>query len=148
LPRCFLHRSIRKRAAYYRALSPDGGVDRDRVHCGAVGESRPLGHLYGYPDYAIDFFVESSESQKQTGKFVERDFRSFPSFSRAERGVVYAVAKDQAERPEDREFGRKIETILKEYRGRRERFIGPDKPWVIAMLRDWFCGDSNLCAAP
>jgi hypothetical protein len=39
---------------------------------------RGYGYLFGFPLYAVDFFVNAGESEKQTGKFVERDFLSIP----------------------------------------------------------------------
>jgi hypothetical protein len=100
---------------------------------------RGLGYLFGYPDHAVDFFASAAKEQALTGRFVERDFLSSPTFARAERGVVYAVPKGHVERDEDRTLRTELEKILVEYRKRRERFIGEGKPGVVAMLREWFC---------
>ncbi len=35
---------------------------------------RGFGLIFGYPAYAVDFFVKAGEEEKQTGKFVKRDF--------------------------------------------------------------------------
>jgi cytochrome c peroxidase len=109
---------------------------------------RGLGYLYGYPDYAVDFFVEAGLSQQRDGKFVERDFFGVATFARAERGVVYAVAKGAARRPEDDAFRARLLEVLAQYRSRREKYIGEGKAGVVALLRDWFCGDGEVCAAP
>lgn len=37
--------------------------------------NRGYGYLFGYPDAAVDFFVESEESFRVTKQFVPRDFR-------------------------------------------------------------------------
>lgn len=100
---------------------------------------RGLGYLFGYPSYAVDFFAAAAKEQLLTGKFVERDFLSFPTFARAERGVVYAVPKGHVEREEDRALRAALAKALAEYKARRERFIGQGKPGVAALLRDWFC---------
>ena len=60
------------------------------------------GYLFGYPDYAVRFFVESSNEEKFSGRFVERDFRSIPTFARETNAFVYAVPKGQAENETDR----------------------------------------------
>jgi cytochrome c peroxidase len=109
---------------------------------------RGLGLLYGYPPAAVDFFVDAGLSQEKDGKFVERDFLSFPTFERADRGVVYAVPKGHAETAEDREFRARLGRILAEYRARRERFIGEGKPGAAALLRDWYCGSGGDCRFP
>lgn len=108
---------------------------------------RGLGHLFGYPDYAVDFFVSASRQQSLTGTFVARDFIGMPTFARADRGVVYAVEKGATEREVDQQLRTRLATILEDYRKRRERFIGEGKPGIIALLRDWFC-QGNQCSVP
>ena len=39
---------------------------------------RAYGYLFGYPEHAVNFFVEASISEKETGEFVTRDFFSIP----------------------------------------------------------------------
>ncbi len=108
---------------------------------------RGLGYLYGYPDYAVDFFVSASRQQTFTGVFVPRDFVSNPTFARADRGVVYAVEKGATEREADKQFRAQLGPILEEYKRRRNEYIGEGKPGVIALLRDWFC-QSGTCQLP
>lgn len=108
---------------------------------------RGLGYLFGYPNHAVDFFTSASKEQALTGKFVERDFVSHPTFARAERGVVYAVPKGHVERDEDRAFRAELTKVFEDYKKRRERFIGEGKPGLVALLRDWFC-QSAFCAVP
>jgi hypothetical protein len=108
---------------------------------------RGLGYLFGYPDYAVDFFVSAAKEQAFTGKFVERDFISMPTFARAERGMVYAVPKGHAEVEADKTLRTKLAAILDEYRRRRAEYIGDGKAGVVAMLRDWFC-PADRCLAP
>lgn len=109
---------------------------------------RGLGLLYGYPERAVNFFVEAGLSQEKDGKFVERDFVSLPTFERSERGVVYAIPKGAALDSTDDAFRKKVERVAAEYRARREKFVGDGKPGVVALLRDWYCGESNNCRMP
>ncbi|MFN3683516.1 MAG: hypothetical protein ACK41F_06215 [Fimbriimonadaceae bacterium] len=101
---------------------------------------RGYGYLFGYPDFAVDFFVEAQASQRSTGKFVERDFRQIP-VHRSETGrFVYAVPKGAAESEEEKAVRQRCLRILEKYRSLRERFIGEGRPGPIALLREWFRG--------
>ena len=108
---------------------------------------RGLGYLYGYPDYAVDFFVSASRQQSLTGTFVPRDFVSMPTFARSDRGVVYAIEKGATERDADKQLRTKLAPILEQYKRRRDEYIGENKPGIIALLRDWFCTPTH-CAPP
>jgi hypothetical protein len=107
---------------------------------------RGQGYLFGYPDYAVDFFVSAFEEEQKTKKFVPRKFLSIATFARPERGFVYAVPKDAEEREEDRVLRRRAEAILKEYRKRREMYIGEGKPGPGRLLRDWYDDGKGRCA--
>ncbi|GIU78404.1 MAG: hypothetical protein KatS3mg005_1642 [Bryobacteraceae bacterium] len=117
-------------------------------HAGEIDRWRGYGRLFGFPPAAVDFFVDAGSRQKKTGEFVKRRFVSLPTFARAERGVVYAVAEDAEESEEDARLRRAIEAALADYKERRERYIGPGRPGVARLLRDWFCPDGKLCALP
>jgi hypothetical protein len=104
------------------------------------------GYLFGYPDYAVRFFVESSNEEKFTGHFVERDFRSIPTFARETNAFVYAVPKGQAENEIDKALRARAETIFADYRRRRAQYIGEGKRGVVEMLRDWFCNSPEGCS--
>ena len=52
---------------------------------------RGYGYLYGYPDHAVDFFVEAAKKDKATGEFVEREFINLPVVSEESGRFVYAV---------------------------------------------------------
>jgi hypothetical protein len=108
---------------------------------------RGLGYLFGFPLYAVDFFVAAGEEEQRTGKFVERDFYSIPTFVAAERHFVWAVSKGHEEREEDRAIKSRAALILAEYQRRRARYIGPGKRGVVKMLRDWL-NDGKDCQAP
>jgi hypothetical protein len=109
---------------------------------------RGYGHLYGYPDDAVTFFVEAGLSQDRDGRFVQRQFISHPTFSREDRGVVYAVSVDHEPDATDAAFRDRLRRALADYRIRREKYIGDAKPGVIELLRDWFCRTDDLCTLP
>jgi len=98
---------------------------------------RGFGLVFGYPEYAVEFFVAAGEKQAETGKFVERDFLNLPTFA-SERGrFVYAVPKGHVEREEDRDLKTKAEAIFHTYQPWRSAFVGDGKPGAVALLRCW-----------
>ncbi len=54
---------------------------------------RSYGYLFGYPSYAVDFFVEAGKKQDSTGKFVERDFFAIPVQAGSTGYFTYAIPK-------------------------------------------------------
>ncbi len=107
---------------------------------------RGLGYLFGFPHYAVDFFVAAGEEEQRTGKFFERDFYSIPTFVAAERRFVWAVPKGHDERDEDRAIKSRAALILAEYQKRRARYVGPGKRGVVKMLRDWLNDGRDRCS--
>lgn len=103
------------------------------------------GYLFGYPDYAVKFFVQASDEEKFTGKFVERSFISLPTFA-GENRFVYAVPKGYIETETDKTLRTKAESVFNEYKRRRSAYIGDGKKGVVEMLRDWFCRPQNTCS--
>lgn len=147
-----LRRLVRAHASYFQRL----GVSEHShpleilmaVEYATDGERwRGYGWMYGFPAAAVDFFVKAGLHQQRTGEFVRRRFVSLPTFARQERGVVYAVAENAADTEIDHDFRRSIEATLAEYRRRRERYVGPGKPGVARLLRDWFC-EHGACGLP
>ncbi len=116
----------------------------------ADGPSRfaGYGYLFGYPDHAVRFFVNASVEEEITGKFVERDFYSIPTFTSDTNRFVFATPKGHQEVEADRELRARALKVLAEYRKHRERFIGEGKAGVVAMLREWFCTDGAGCSIP
>ncbi len=105
------------------------------------------GYLFGYPDYAIRFFVQAADEEDFSGKFIERDFFSNPTFSSPKNGFVYAVPKGQTETEVDKLLKTKAIKIFDEYKLRRDKYIGEGKKGVVEMMRDWFCDEKGNCNA-
>jgi hypothetical protein len=105
---------------------------------------RGFGLLFGYPEYAVDFFVEAGLHQRSTGEFIERDFRQIPTFTSRSGRFVYAVPKLSRPGPEDVALERRATHLLGEYRRRRPT----DKeapPNPIELLRDWMDDGHGYC---
>jgi hypothetical protein len=110
---------------------------------------RGQGYLYGYPDYAVDFFVQAGESEARTGQFVPRDTMRVPTFGAApERSnFVWTVPRGHQANEQDRAVTARAARILAVYTERRARYIGPGKPGAFALLRDWYCvGSGGRCS--
>jgi hypothetical protein len=110
---------------------------------------RSSGYLYGYPDYAVDFFVESAELRMQSGQTsppAPRDFVHVPTFGEPDSDFVWAVPKGHVESEEDKAIKTRAAAILKAYKARRGRYIGPGKPGAFSLLRDWYCGSGPRCS--
>jgi hypothetical protein len=103
------------------------------------------GYLFGYPEHAVEFFVNAANKEELTGRFVERSFYSIDTFASKANRFVFAVPKGQEERTEDAELKKRAESVLAEYKARRARFIGEGKPGVAELLRDWFCEKGGKC---
>ena len=106
---------------------------------------RGFGIAFGYPEYAINFFVGAGLHQRETGEFIERDFRHIPTFRSKQGRFVYAVPKISPVRTEDTELLQRAKPVLNEYRRLRAQYIGDGKPGPVALLRDWFDDGSGKC---
>jgi len=107
---------------------------------------RAYGHLFGFPEHAIDFFVQAAEDEEKTGKFVERDFFQIPTFDRLTGGYVYAVPKGYKPAAVDLDLRAKAADILASYQKRRGQFIGKGKAGPAALLRSWFDDGTGKCS--
>lgn len=102
-----------------------------------VARWRGFGLVFGYPEYAVEFFVAAGEKQAGTGKSVERDFVNLPTFASDQGRFVYAVPKGHIERVEDRVLKAKTAAIFHTYAAWRNAFVGDGKPGAVALLRCW-----------
>jgi hypothetical protein len=107
---------------------------------------RGYGYLFGYPDYAVDFFVQAALTQEEREKnptpgvaaLVPRDFVSLPT-TRGERRFVYAVPKGHLANDADLLLRTAAEALFADYTARRARHIRGDSPaGVLALVREWF----------
>ncbi len=105
---------------------------------------RGYGYLFGYPEYAVDFFVQASETQREQearegkGELVPRDFLSLPTF-RGERRFVYAVPKGHTPNTADAALRTAAEALYADYVARRKKHItGDSASGVLTLVREWF----------
>jgi hypothetical protein len=138
-----MRRLVRDRIAFFGpyGLSPASdpletlmAVEYDQT----TARLRGYGYLFGYPDYAVDFFVEASDAQKAGGAFVERDFISLPTFL-GERHFVYAAPKGHQPNDADLQLRAAVQQVYADYLPRRARHIKDGSAaGVLPLVREWF----------
>jgi len=98
---------------------------------------RAFGLVFGYPEYAVEFFVAVGEEQARNGKYVARDFVNIPTFGGDRGRFVYAVPKGHTERGEDHWLKAMAGPILTRYRAWREVYLRDQKLGAVELLRNW-----------
>ncbi|MEM1011755.1 MAG: hypothetical protein AAGI46_05985 [Planctomycetota bacterium] len=81
---------------------------------------RGYGLLFGYPEEAIDFFVDAAAEEERTGEFVERRFMQIPTFDSPTGQFTYAVPIKHRETEADRRLRERAGEILSRYRQLRD----------------------------
>lgn len=108
---------------------------------------RGYGYLFGYPDYAVDFFVRAEAQRASTGTPVPRDFVSVPIYGGVRDRFAWAVEKGHVENDEDRRIRDRAAAVLASYERLRRRYISPEGRGAVALVRDVFCGADGCSAA-
>ncbi|MBX3416460.1 MAG: PDZ domain-containing protein [Pirellulaceae bacterium] len=106
---------------------------------------RGFGLLFGYPEFAVDFFVRAGLHQRETGEFVERDFRQYPTFKRAAGGLVYAVPQLMPEQPDEIALRSRVLAIQGYYRILRPQFFTDEQQRPLELIRKWFDDGDGWC---
>ena len=138
-----ISRLVADRQAFFAPYGLSASADPVEVamaveHDATTARLRGYGYLFGYPSYAVDFFVRASDQEKAGGGFVERDFLSLPTV-RGERRFVYAVPKGHTANGEDAALRARVDPVFADYQARRARHIrGDDATGVLALVREWF----------
>ncbi len=86
---------------------------------------RAYGYLFGYPDYAVDFFVDAAiRSDRDTSiGLVPRDFFAIPVWERPTGHFTYAMPKGHQPDETDSVIYRKAMLTLDRYKKERSRYI-------------------------
>lgn len=83
---------------------------------------RGYGYLFGYPSYAVDFFVSSGQQQDSTGEFVKRDFFQIPVYAGEHGHFTYAMPKDYKPGVTDSLLYNSAVDVLSRYKTLRTRY--------------------------
>jgi hypothetical protein len=95
---------------------------------------RSYGYLFGYPEHAVNFFVDASISNDQTGVFVKRNFFQIPVHSNIKGHFVYALPLDSKPGPIDSAIYKRAEHSLNIYRSLRKEYMKPDSSFKAFAL--------------
>jgi len=89
--------------------------------------NRAYGYLFGYPAYAVDFFVEANKMQQAdvNKKIVPRNFFAIPVFAGSQGYFTYAMPKSYQPNELDSAIYRKAENTLNQYRQLRSSYLRP-----------------------
>ncbi len=103
---------------------------------------RGYGYLFGYPPYAVDFFVEAGYETDISGQFVARDFFAIPVHVRQDGHFVYATPKGYLPRrdPDSVLYFRAL-SALNEYRALRSHYLNADSSLQAYRLLSDFLSD-------
>ena len=90
---------------------------------------RGYGYLFGYPDDAVDFFVEAgvaAEDGRDIGPGKDREFMQIPTHVSSTGRFTYAVPLDHVPTPTDRMLKENAGLILAAYQKRRPHLTDDD----------------------
>ena len=98
---------------------------------------RAFGLAFGYPEYAIEFFVKAGEDQDATKKFVERDFLRLPTFGTDDGRFVYAVPKGHTRLVEDDFLRDRTQDIFVRYKAWRSVYREKHNLPATTLMQYW-----------
>ncbi|PVH27072.1 hypothetical protein [Sphingobacterium corticibacter] len=87
---------------------------------------RGYGYLFGYPNYAIDFFVKAFHESDSTGVHVKRKFFQIPTYLRNEGNFVYAYPEDHQPDQLDSALYQQASAVLAQYKALRPKYMKQD----------------------
>jgi hypothetical protein len=100
---------------------------------------RAYGYLFGYPDHAVDFFVEASKEQERTGEFVTRQFFQVPVHARESGNFTWALPEDMEPLSSDSARYYQAVDVLETYQNMRPDYIKADSSInAVKLYRDWW----------
>jgi hypothetical protein len=97
-----------------------------------------FGMYFGYPKYAVDFFLEAQRKELENGETLERDFYSVPTFAADSSRFIWATPLPHQEQEVDREIRRVADQVLERYRLLRARHITSEGTGALALIREWY----------
>ena len=96
---------------------------------------RGQGLLFGYPEHAIEFFVDAEAARARGEEPPPRRFVHIPTFGAARGRFVYAVPKEHVEGLADRALAAAAARVLGRYRELRAAAGGPEAGSVASIVR-------------
>ncbi len=115
-------------------------------NAGIYERYRGYGYLFGYPDYAVDFFVEASHTRRDIQKPTPRNFFNIPTHQSKEGYFVYAYPKDyEPSREVDSLLYHRSMQVLERYEKLRDRYLNADSTVrAYRLLLDAVAAEEHL----
>ena len=100
---------------------------------------RAYGYLFGYPKHAVNFFVEASQSEQETGEFVKRSFFQIPVYAKESGYFVYALPEAFQPLSVDSTKYHNAVNVLEGYQALLPKYVD-DKGQLssIKLFRNWW----------
>ena len=142
---------VKRRCDVFRPLGIEwdlsGQQDMERIdRAERSARWRAFGLVFGYPEYAVEFFVTAGESEAKTSQFTDRDFRAIPTVSSGRGLFVYAVPRGHQDRTEDLDLALRAGMVFDRYIAHRNRFIGPGFAGPMELLQAMVSAPSSVCS--
>ena len=112
-----------------------------------LDRNRAYGYLFGYPSYAVDFFVQSTRTQEAdtAKKLVPRDFFAIPVFASEKGHFTYAMPKGHQPTAIDSTLYNNAMLTLKRYKILREKYSSPQG---LKAMKLWMRLNTNKKIEP
>lgn len=89
--------------------------------------NRGYGYLFGYPDYAVDFFIEAAVNTKKNNELAPREFFQIPVYTGDKGYFVYVYPKEhELNLANDSILYYKAEKTLMNYKKIRNNYLNAD----------------------
>jgi hypothetical protein len=135
---------LKKQESFFGQFGLVPGADPGVVasvieNAGVYERYRGYGYLFGYPDQAVDFFVEASFKLNTTGAFVDRSFFNIPVHAAAGGYFVYANPAGYEPSATDSAIYYRAGDVLARYEDIRGSYLDADSALqAYRLLHDFF----------
>jgi hypothetical protein len=135
---------LRQQEGFFGQFGLVPGADPNVVagvieNAGVYERYRGYGYLFGYPDHAVDFFVDASLALDTSGEFVARRFFNIPVYAGREGYFVYANPEDYTPSAADSAIYYRAQDVLSRYAELRGNYLNADSTLqAYRLLRDFF----------
>lgn len=143
-----VRRTVEAHRAFFATLGVTPSTDPREVLSAVENAPRAprwrgYGYLFGYPDDAVDFFVQAGEEGDRIGSIVPRDFRRIDTYFRfaSNEGpmptFVFAVPKGSAPSAAEQALRAAAAPIYARYTAERAQRIRADSSGALALWQRW-----------
>jgi hypothetical protein len=134
---------LQKQESFFGQFGLVPGTDPNVVasvieNAGVYERYRGYGYLFGYPDHAVDFFVQASLELNTTGTFIDRRFFNIPAYA-GEGYFVYANPAGYEPSAVDSAIYYRAHDVLSRYERIRCNYLNADSTvQAYRLLEDFF----------